>query len=159
MSATEKPPIQMTDDEIVVEIQAVRAAMDHGSKRLLELCRVLHARASRARVDIGNHIAPSLVAYANAWGRFGGLVGQAVRRTTTVERALDAAKKDSARRTAFAERAKKAAIAQAAEKEEEEDRLRKEAAEKDLALSEPQDSTDDLMELYGREVVLNAVAR
>lgn len=147
-----KTPTQMTDEEIIGEIQAVREAMDRGSRRLLDLCRVLHARASHARVNLDNRMAPSLVAYANAWGRFGGLVGQAVRRTTTVERALEAAKKDTARRVA---KAKHDALRLAQDEED----IEKVPVVEDVALSSTQDSTDDLMELYGREVVLNAVAR
>lgn len=144
-------PVKMSEEEIITEIRALSGELSKTALRISELSKNLHDRAVRLRRDPDEptrDMGAIYVAYANAWGRLGGLVGQGVRRTASLDRAVQGGRERLA----------------AVSKQRENERI---AAEKaavrkaslDALLAKTQGSVDDLVELYGEDVATNAPAR
>jgi hypothetical protein len=88
------------------------------------------------------------VAYANAWGRLGGLVGQGVRRTASLDRAVQGGRERFAAVSKQRENERIAAERVAARK-----------ASIDAIFAKNQGSVNDLVELYGEDVADHAPVR
>jgi hypothetical protein len=144
-------PVKMSEEEIVTEIRALSGELNKTALRISELSKNLHDRAVRLRRDPDEptrDMGAVYVAYANAWGRLGGLVGQGVRRTASLDRAVQGGRERLAAVSKQRENERIAAERAAARK-----------ASLDALLAKTQGSVDDLVELYGEDVVTNAPAR
>ena len=138
----QRDPSQMTPEEIIQEIRNIRGSMDAFCSRVFELSRALYTKARREASDDSRG---SLVLYANTWTRFSGAVSTGLQRTASADRVLKNAREDRERREQMA-----------AERERREaDRMaRLEKREKQAqSVRPPSDGLEDLIELYGKEVV------
>ncbi len=146
---------QMNPDEIVIEIRRLHAGIEQSALRLGELSRLLLVRsrpvAARTASETTKRIASANVVYANAWARLGGLVAQAVRRTKVADRTLDNEQRDVADAIRDAQH-----MARQAEANEARAAITARQAHRSTVATPV---IGDLMELYGKEIVDDAVAR
>jgi hypothetical protein len=132
----------MTPDEIVLEIKEVRGELEHNIERLFELSRVLYAKARRNNDDTDNRRA-TMVLYANAWTRFVGVVGQGLRRTSSADRVLKVAQQQEQDRQ---ERERR-------DKERDDRETQRVLRQATNPIFEPSPGVEDLVALYGPEVM------
>lgn len=145
MSASNQHPARLSDDEIIEEIRSLRQDLDRTARRVLELSNVLGSRASSARRE-GDLVGSATLAYANAWTRVGAMVGQATQRASSTERLVD-----QTRKRVQQDRERKAV--------DDQRKQRREAARATIRHpGAPESPADDLMELYGKEV-MNGIGR
>jgi hypothetical protein len=147
VTAGTRDPRRMRPDEIVAEITSLRETVDLAARRIGDLSRTLYGH-SRRQADATT---PAYIAFANTWTRLAGAIQQGLRRTSTVDRVLDRALEAQSAPPAPA-RAPKKQVQKAQEEGSENEPIRSnspfEAADKPL---------DDLMKLYGQEIVRDAV--
>jgi hypothetical protein len=143
MKIANDSPARMSPDEIVSEIRELRDEIFRLSTRLHELSRVLYAKARRS-TDADT--TPSLTLYANAWSRFSGAVGQGLQRIASADHVL----KTAQQRTQ--ERKERQAREEAAQ-DRKEQRAHRETMATPLI---PSPGVEDLVALYGQDVVTNA---
>jgi hypothetical protein len=144
-------PVKMSEEEIVTEIRALSGELNRTALRISELSKNLHDRAVRLRRDPDEptrDMGAVYVAYANAWGRLGGLVGQGVRRTASLDRAVQGGRERFAAVSKQRENERIAAERVAARK-----------ASIDAIFAKNQGSVNDLVELYGEDVADHAPVR
>lgn len=143
MQIETRNPGLMEPDEIIQEIKDLRGEMERVASRLYELSRVLYTKARR---DPDVEKTPSRILYANAWGRLAGAVGQGLRRTSSADRILERPERERHER-------------EDRERREHAVQARREAREHKRAINPsliPSDGVDDLVELFGQEVVNHA---
>ena len=138
----QRDPSQMTPEEIIHEIRGIRGSMDAMCSRVLELSRTLYSKARREASS--ENVAP-LVLYANTWTRFSGAISQGLQRTSSADRVLKNAREDQERRdreSVEREKREQARIARAEKR-----------ARPAPSIVPSSEGLDDLIELYGKEVV------
>lgn len=149
-----KDPRLMVQAEIVAEINNLQETLNLAAQRMIHLSQNLHTHARRSATT--DSAASAYVAYASAWGRFAGAIQQGVRRTLLanklLDRALGSQKEDREASDRLAARQKQI---------EERKRSKPEARSSPLRNASPLrtlegDSIDDLMQLYGSEIVRGA---
>jgi hypothetical protein len=84
-------PAIMTPDEMVLEMRELQKGISRGALRIHELSKFLHHRVRRSPSDETTGI---YITYANALGRFSGMVQQGVVRLRSAERVLGMLPKD-----------------------------------------------------------------
>lgn len=143
MKIENKNPALMEPDEIIQEIKNLRGDMERSATRLYELSRVLYTKARR---DPDVDRTPSRILFANAWGRFSGAVGQGLRRASSADRVLEVPERERQDR-------------EERDRREEARKVRQEAREHKRNINPsliPSDGVEDLVELFGQEVVNHA---
>ena len=136
----QKNASQMTPDEIVSEISELQESMKSASDRTFELAKALY---SRVRREGANDNTPAYVNYSNAWMRFSGALTQGLQRASLPGKILKRTQEETLRREQ--EQLEK-------QKRDEERKLRKDAKAK----AAQGIFGNDLMELYGEDMVPNA---
>jgi hypothetical protein len=131
-------PTKMASSAILDEILALREGLERTTTRLHELSRTLYAQSKGADGDE----VPALLLYANAWARFSAAISQGLQRTANVERVLKTAQR----------RTKDIREKEASDKARQEKRDRK-AYLKSLSTVTQPSGIDDLVALYGPDVV------
>lgn len=130
-----RDPRRMTYDEIVQEIHGLKAEMERAVTRVVELSLALH---SRVRQNQSDEYATRYLSFANTWTRFGQMVEASLQRTGSVSRLVKTIAAD-----------KQAAADDGERQQRQEARRAKKSAPR-------QQTTPDLVELYGEEMVTNA---
>jgi hypothetical protein len=133
----------MTPEEIIQEIRDIRGSMDTLCTRVFELSRTLY---SKARREATKDTMGSLVLYANTWTRLSGAVSQGLQRTASADRVLKYARDDQ-------ERQEREAAERERREQEREDRAAKRQASASPVVPPSDSGLEDLIELYGKEVV------
>ena len=135
----------MAPDEIIMEIKELRSELERTVERLFELSKVLYTKARRS--DVVDDRTSAFVLYANAWTRFSGMVGQGLRRTASVDRVLRVAQQNERDRQEH-ERQEQARGVQEAKRE-----AKRENSRASNLSFVPSPGVEDLVALYGQEVV------
>lgn len=143
MRISNENPMRMSPDEIISEIGELRGEVSRLSTRLHELSRVLYAKARRST---DGDASPSWALYANAWARFSGAIGQGLQRITTADQVLKTAQQRMQERKDRQDRDKAA-------QERRDRRAHRETMATPLI---PSSGVEDLVELYGQDVVTHA---
>lgn len=150
-------PQHMTYAEIVSEIRSIHGGITRSTVRMGELCKVLLERARQdGRRASADPEAAIHVVYANAWARVAGLVQQAVRRTEMADRMLDEGKRSAVeeqQREEHERQRREAATQRRIREEGREPGASTASTRRSAADAEPM---DDLIELYGKELVDDA---
>lgn len=85
MANPARNPLYMDAPAIIEEIREIRERVDGDARRIYELSQALHQRTRRNPTDTSTS---AFLMYANAWTRFAGMVAQGLRRTVTAERVI-----------------------------------------------------------------------
>ncbi len=139
-------PQTMKPEEIATEMDSLRETLNLASQRMVELSRVLYTHIRR--VGSADPTTPAYIAYANAWGRLAGAVQQGIRRTLTTNRFLDRAIADQK-----TDRDRTQSKAANSKKKSEESSTTDPPRSRSPFEENP---LNDLMELYGSEIVRDA---
>lgn len=157
VSSNTADPRTMNSPDIIREIKALRETMNLAAQRLVVLSQSLHTHARRnASTDSAT---TAYLSFAAAWGRFGGAIQQGLRRTQVADRVLDQALgAQQEEQRAF--EAREARRQQQADREAEKRRVKPDRPNP-IRNANPLrtlegDSLEDLMNLYGVEVLRDA---
>jgi hypothetical protein len=157
VQSASRDPRAMTADEIVEEITAVRQTINMAAQRVVELSRTLHQTARR---HVASEHTSVYINFANAWGRFAGAVQQGIRRAQSMDRMVQRAQEAQRDEYDFPRAPPPPA------------RQSRQSGENTAPATAPHrsnpfagnpldggQSMNDLMELYGQEIVRDAVRR
>lgn len=157
IQASTRDPRAMTPDEQVEEIESIQQTMHLAAQRIIELSRNLH-------VGVRRHIAaehtPAYITFANAWGRFAGAIQQGIRRSQNVNKIVKRAQQE--------QRDFELVPPPPPPRRQQQTQGRNPQAatppqrSQSAFVGNPLDSgksLNDLMELYGQEIVRDAVRR
>ena len=143
VSSGAKNPQSMSSDEIVAEISSLRETMNLAAQRVIELSRTLYIQARRGTA---NSATSAYLAYANGWTRLAAAVQQGLRRTSTTDRVLSSAQKQ----------AELDARPPPPPRERKVEKERENPLRNPNPLAPEDRSLDDLMKLYGKEILRGA---
>jgi len=135
----------MDPDEIVQEITSLRETMNLAAQRIIDLSRALYARARRS----SDSTTSAYLSYANGWTRLAGALQQGLRRTSTTDRILFRAQQIQQEASAPQPQAPAARKVQPTAE-------RPNPLHNANPLRSDDRSTEDLVKLYGKEIVRGA---
>lgn len=153
VQASTRDPRAMTPDEIVEEVTGLRETIHLAAQRVIELT---HTLGQSARRHVAAEHTSAYVVYANAWGRLAGAVQHGLRRVQSMDRIVERAQK--AQRDEYFQRAPPPPRPPRQGKGEAADPL---SSRQKVFTGSPLggQSMNDLMDLYGQEIVRDAVRR
>ena len=142
-----RDPRVMQVPEIIEEIKFIRETIEMAAQRIVQLSQTMQEQVRRS--EDNTQVSHVSISFASTWGRFAGAIQQGLRRTMATDRLLE--------RALLAQKEEK----QATEKREAS--RKKKASTSNSSIRNPNplrtlegDSIDDLVSLYGKEIVANA---